>query len=220
MTTPVLLQQTPQATGNDRVGLTTTGTYNGSKTAWILDAIHKVWRKFVSPQPGYAVSAYLGESQMDFNGKGGLVVGVYGVADGTGTINPQGGVNDVVGMHGTAHKSTNCWAAGVHADVYDYVGGGTAIGVNIEFPLTQPTTNTIGVNVQPNASGKVMGINLQGKVSTALNTADGQTDTLLALNSGSPMWKGNGSPGGALGAYAGKIKIIIDGQTFYLPVYK
>ena len=26
-------------------------TYNGPKTAWILDAIHKVWRKFVPP-PG------------------------------------------------------------------------------------------------------------------------------------------------------------------------
>lgn len=217
--TPVQLQQGPQATGNDRVALTTTGDFNGSRTAWILDAIHKVFRKFTSPAPNYGAASSFDEAQMDFAGRGGLVVGAYGVAEGTGQINPQS-VNDVVGVHGTAHKATNCWAAGVHADVYDYVGGGCAIGVNVEFPLTQPDTTTIGVNVQPNAAGKVVGINLQGHISTALNTADGQTDVLLALNSGSPMWHGSGDVGGGLGQHVGKLKIIIDGQAFFLPVYK
>ena len=239
---PVQLQQGPQATGQDRVALSTTGDFSGSRTAWILDTIHKVFRIFKSPAKGYGIAAKLGEAKMDFNGQGGLVVGVYGVAEGTGQTTAQG-VNDVVGVHGTAHKSTNCWAAGVHADVYDYAPGGIGIGVNVEFPLTQegkvgrpgdsiakgvnvefPLTQEgsryIGVNMQPNTNGVYEGINLQGHVSTAINTAGGSVDCLLALQSGSPMWSGSGNEGGGLGQHVGKLKIIIDGQAFFLPVYK
>ena len=216
---PVQLQQGPQHTGQDRVALTTTGDFNGSRTAWILDTIHKVFRIFKSPAKGYGIAAKLGEAKMDFNGQGGLVVGVYGVAEGTGQTTAQG-VNDVVGVHGTAHKSTNCWAAGVHADVYDYAPGGIGIGVNVEFPLTQEGSRYIGVNMQPNTAGVYEGVNLQGHVSTALNTAGGSVDRLLALQSGSPMWSGSGDLGGGLGQHVGKLKIIIDGQAFFLPVYK
>lgn len=216
---PVQLQQGPQHTGQDRVALTTTGDFNGSRTAWILDTIHKVFRIFKSPSKGYGIAAKLGEAKMDFNGQGGLVVGVYGVAEGTGQTTAQG-VNDVVGVHGTAHKSTNCWAAGVHADVYDYAPGGIGIGVNVEFPLTQEGSRYIGVNMQPNTNGVYEGINLQGHVSTAINTAGGSVDCLLALQSGSPMWSGSGDLGGGLGQHVGKLKIIIDGQAFFLPVYK
>ncbi|MBP7991336.1 MAG: hypothetical protein KAY91_01595 [Rhodocyclaceae bacterium] len=216
---PVQLQQGPQATGQDRVALSTTGDFNGSRTAWILDTIHKVFRIFKSPSKGYGIAAKLGEAKMDFNGHGGLVVGVYGVAEGTGQTTAQG-VNDVVGVHGTAHKATNCWAAGVHADVYDYAPGGIGIGVNVEFPLTQEGSRYIGVNMQPNTNGVYEGVNLQGHVSTALNTAGGSVDCLLALQSGSPMWSGSGDLGGGLGQHVGKLKIIIDGQAFFLPVYK
>jgi len=216
---PVQLQQGPQHTGQDRVALSTTGDFNGSRTAWILDTIHKVFRIFKSPSKGYGIAAKLGEAKMDFNGQGGLVVGVYGVAEGTGQTTAQG-VNDVVGVHGTAHKSTNCWAAGVHADVYDYAPGGIGIGVNVEFPLTQEGSRYIGVNMQPNTNGVYEGINLQGHVSTAINTAGGSVDCLLALQSGSPMWSGSGNEGGGLGQHVGKLKIVIDGQAFFLPVYK
>ena len=216
---PVQLQQGAQHTGQDRVALSTTGDFNGSRTAWILDTIHKVFRIFRSPAKGYGIAAKLGEAKMDFNGQGGLVVGVYGVAEGTGQTTAQG-VNDVVGVHGTAHKSTNCWAAGVHADVYDYAPGGIGIGVNVEFPLTQEGSRYIGVNMQPNTAGVYEGVNLQGHVSTALNTAGGSVDCLLALQSGSPMWSGSGDAGGGLGQHVGKLKIIIDGQAFFLPVYK
>jgi hypothetical protein len=44
-------------------------------------------------------------------------------------------------------------------------------------------------------------------------------DNLLACNSGSGMWKGSGDPGGSLGQHVGKLRIIIDGQVFFLPVY-
>ena len=216
---PVQLQQGPQHTGQDRVALTTTGDFNGSRTSWILDTIHKVFRIFQSPAKGYGIAAKLGEAKMDFNGQGGLVVGVYGVAEGTGQTTAQG-VNDVVGVHGTAHKSTNCWAAGVHADVYDYAPGGIGIGVNVEFPLTQEGSRYIGVNMQPNTNGVYEGINLQGHVSTAINTAGGSVDCLLALQSGSPMWSGSGNEGGGLGQHVGKLKIVIDGQAFFVPVYK
>ena len=216
---PVQLQQSPQHTGQDRVALSTTGDFNGSRTAWILDTIHKVFRIFKSPSKGYGIAAKLGEAKMDFNGQGGLVVGVYGVAEGTGQTTAQG-VNDVVGVHGTAHKSTNCWATGVHADVYDYAPGGIGIGVNVEFPLTQEGSRYIGINIQPNTAGVYEGVNLQGHVSTALNTAGGSVDCLLALQSGSPMWSGSGDLGGGLGQHVGKLKIIIDGQAFFLPVYK
>ena len=218
MVATVQLQQTPQATGEDRVALTSTGNFNGSRTAWIMDVLHKVFRVFRSPSPGYGIAAKLGEAQMDFNGKGGLVVGVYGVAEGLGVTNPNS-VNDVVGVHGTAHKRTNCWCAGVHADVYDYAKGGIGVGVNVEFPVTQKGNRYIGVNIQPNTEGTYEGHNLQGRVSTALNLAEATVDNLLACNSGSGMWKGSGDPGGSLGQHVGKLRIIIDGQVFFLPVY-
>lgn len=215
--TTVNLQNSPQSTGSERIALTSGQDFSGSRSAWILDSLFKLFRKIVSPQNNYGAAAIMGEAQMDFNSKGGLVVGVYGIAEGTGKTGS--GVNDIVGVHGTAHKNAQGWAAGVHADVYDYVGGGTAIGVNVEFPLTQPTTTTIGVNVQPNVNGKVIGMNLQGNISTMLN-AEGKADCLLTMNSGSPMWKGSGDTGGNLGQHVGKIRITIDGQAFYLPVYK
>lgn len=216
--TTVNLQNSPQSTGSERIALTSEKDFSGSRTAWILDSLFKLFRKIVSPQNNYGASAIMGEAQMDFNGKGGLVVGVYGIAEGVGKTGS--GVNDIVGVHGTAHKSAQGWAAGVHADVYDYVDGGTAIGVNVEFPLTQPTTTTIGVNIQPNVNGKVIGMNVQGQISSLLSTSPAKVDCLLDMNSGSPMWKGSGDVGGGLGQHVGKLKITIDGQAFYLPVYK
>ena len=221
MTTPVTFSDSEvQSLNGQSVRLSSNGTWLGSKTAWIIDSCAKLYRIFSSPSKGYGISALCAESSMDFNAQGGEVVGGYFVAEGHGQIANQ--VNDIVGVSGTAHKATNAWAAGGHFDVYDTAPGGTAIGVNIEFPETNPATNTIGVNIQPNAGPdtKITGINLQGQYKAALEMSGAKVDKLLAVNSGSPMWIGNGSPGGALGSYAGSIQITIDGGVFHLPVYR
>lgn len=220
MTTQVTYSQNEiQNTSTDSIRLSSTGSFTGSTTAWIVDSLIKIYRVFVSPSANYGIAGSFSESKMDFNSKGGLVVGKYGIAEGKGTINPNS-VNDVVGVHCTAVKRTNCWSTGVHADVYDYAAGGVGIGVNIEFPVTYSGNRYIGINAQPNTACKYEGLNLQGSVSTAFNTSEGTVDKLLSVNSASPMWTGNGSPGGALGNYAGSLKITIDGSDFHIPVYK
>lgn len=220
MTTPVTFSDGDiQALGVQSVRLSSNGSFSGSRTAWIIDACTKLFRVFKSQSKNYGIASQFSEAQMDFNGQGGLVVGMYGVAEGLGITN-KSSVNDVVGVHGTAHKRTNCWAAGTHTDVYDYSPGGVGIGLNVEFPVTQIGNRYIGVNIQPNTSCIYEGINLQGKVAVALNTSEGAVDKLFSVNSASPMWTGNGSPGGALGNYAGSLKITIDGLDFHIPVYK
>lgn len=101
-------------------------------------------------------------TSMDFSTEmAGASFGVYGLSSGYGDAGSWG-VHDVVGVHATAIKQGRFWAAALHADVYDTVGGGTAIGLNIEFPLAQPETNTIGVNIQPSLEARnVVGIQLQ-----------------------------------------------------------
>ena len=102
------------------------------------------------------------DTAMDFSsGMAGANFGLYSLARGVGT---QGtwGVHDIVGVHGTAVKNGQFWAAGGHFDVYDTAPGGTSIGVNIEFPQTQRSTNTIGLNIQPHIGAKgLTGIQLQ-----------------------------------------------------------
>ena len=102
------------------------------------------------------------DTTMDFSsGMAGANFGLYSLARGVGT---QGtwGVHDIVGVHGTAVKNGQFWAAGGHFDVYDTTPGGTSIGVNIEFPQTQRSTNTIGLNIQPHIGAKgLTGIQLQ-----------------------------------------------------------
>ena len=102
------------------------------------------------------------DTTMDFSsGMAGANFGLYSLARGVGT---QGtwGVHDIVGVHGTAVKNGQFWAAGGHFDVYDTAPGGTSIGVNIEFPQTQRSTNTIGLNIQPHIGAKgLTGIQLQ-----------------------------------------------------------
>lgn len=102
------------------------------------------------------------DTSMDFNtGWAGANFGLYSIARGSG---PAGswGVHDIVGVHGTAVKNGNIWAAGGHFDVYDTVSGGTALGVNIELPQTQIGTNTIGLNMQPHTGARgLVGIQIQ-----------------------------------------------------------
>lgn len=101
-------------------------------------------------------------SLMDFQtGAPGASFGVYSLVRGVG---PPGntGVHDIVGVHATAIKEHSFWAAALHADVYDSFPGGTAIGLNVEFPQTQVGTDTIGVNIQPYESTRgVIGVQLQ-----------------------------------------------------------
>lgn len=102
------------------------------------------------------------DTLMDFTtGMAGANFGLYSIARGRGN---QGswGVHDIVGVHGTAVKDGVMWAAGGHFDVYDTVPGGTALGVNIEFPQTQRGTNSIGLNMQPHSSARgLVGIQIQ-----------------------------------------------------------
>lgn len=123
-------------------------------------------------------------TSMDFSTEmAGASFGVYGLAYGYGDAGTWG-VHDIVGVHATAVKQGQFWAAALHADVYDTVGGGTSIGLNIEFPLTQPETNTIGVNIQPFPEArKVIGIQMQhpecfahGLLIPNMNWSFGQVD--------------------------------------------
>jgi len=198
--------------------ISSTGNWLGSKAAYIIDALSKAYRVLVSPSKGYCTAAVFGEAKMNFNDHGGEVVGGYFVAEGTGET--EHSVNDVVGVSATAYKSTNCWAAGLHADVYDTAPGGTAIGVNIEFPVTHPDSDTIGINIQPNSAAKITGLNLQGQYSAAIGGYGAKIDKLITINSTSPMWKGSGDTGGGLGQHVGKIKIAIDGTDYFIPVYQ
>ena len=95
------------------------------------------------------------------SGWAGANFGIYSIARCHGMIGTWG-VHDCVGVHGTAIKDGNAWIAGGHFDIYDTFSGGTAIGVNIEFPQTQPRTNTIGINIQPYPGARgLVGLQLQ-----------------------------------------------------------
>ena len=95
------------------------------------------------------------------SGLAGASFGMYGISIGNGDAGSWG-VHDIVGVHGTAIKNGKHWAAGMHCDVYDSVPGGTAIGLNIEFPQTQVGTDTIGVNIQPDEKARgLVGLQIQ-----------------------------------------------------------
>ncbi len=102
------------------------------------------------------------DTSMDFNsGMAGANFSIYGIARGRGNAGAWG-VHDIVGVHGTAIKDGAFWAAGMHCDVYDTVSGGTSICLNVEFPLTQPETSTIGINLQPHPEARgLIGLQLQ-----------------------------------------------------------
>ena len=200
---------------NTPIEISTSGNWLGSTVAWVLDAFIKAFKSITSPSRGYAIAGVLGESTMDFNSKGGEVVGLYGVAEGHGVLGADP-VNDVVGVSGTARKNTNCWAAGGHFDVYDTVDGGTAIGVNVEMIGIKPGTWGIGVNVQPYPdSAPIIGVNLQNKVKTILNTEGAHVNYLATINSASPMFSSV-----APTQVVGRLRIKIDGSDYFIPVYK
>mgnify|MGYP003660201287 CR=1 FL=1 len=95
------------------------------------------------------------------SGMAGASFGMYGISIGNGDAGSWG-VHDIVGVHGTAIKNGKHWAAGMHCDVYDSVPGGTAVGLNIEFPQTQVGTDTIGINIQPDEKARgLVGIQIQ-----------------------------------------------------------
>jgi len=102
------------------------------------------------------------DTSMDFStGSAGANFGMYSIARGTGDGGPWG-VHDIVGVHGTAIKNGQFWAAGMHCDVYDTVSGGTSICLNVEFPQTQTGTYTIGINMQPDVNARgLVGIQMQ-----------------------------------------------------------
>lgn len=120
------------------------------------------------------------------SGMAGASFGMYGISIGNGDAGSWG-VHDIVGVHGTAIKNGKHWAAGMHCDVYDSAPGGTAIGLNIEFPQTQVGTDTIGVNIQPDEKARgLVGIQIQNPQAfkhgiKVPNTAwvFGQVDTCL-----------------------------------------
>jgi len=96
-------------------------------------------------------TGYKIDTAMDMsNGVAGANFSIYALSRCKGAVGSWG-VHDCVAVHGTAIKNGNSWVAGGHFDVYDEirgVSGGTAIGVNIEFPQSRQTTNTIGLNMQ------------------------------------------------------------------------
>ena len=106
------------------------------------------------------------DTSMDFTtGSSGGNFGIYSIARGNGAQGPWG-IHDIVGVHGMAVKNGNFWAAGMHCDVYDTVGGGTSICLNIEFPQTQKATYTIGINMQPHIGARgLVGIQFQNSES-------------------------------------------------------
>lgn len=197
-----------------------TGTWAKSKWAGIADAMLKKFKDMVSPSKGYASHAAYLEARMDFNGVGGLVAGVSGVGTGVGKINP-GGINDIVGVQGTACKDTNSWAAGLHGEVRDSVAGGTAIGINSEIANLQPGTRGIGVNAMnwagnPKAESAFNGM---GDFQHGINLeAVTGMEQLLRLSTGSSIaFVYDPQPSVAI---IGKLRITIDGGQFYIPVCK
>lgn len=102
------------------------------------------------------------DTLMDFStGYPGANFGLYSLVRSNGIIGSWG-VHDVVGVHATAVKNSNGWAAGLHCDVYDMFPGGTSICLNIEFPQTQVGTDTVGVNMQPTVGAKgLVGLQIQ-----------------------------------------------------------
>ncbi len=201
------------------ISVSTTGSWAGSVYGGIADAVAKFFTMIVSPMAGYAKQTFYGEAAMDFNGKGGLVAGFTGVARGFGKTNKTpGAVNDVVGYNGVAFKDTDCWAAGLHGEVRDSVAGGVAIGLNAEIVSLEPGTRGIGVhalNWGGNAAAESAfcgqgafkhGLNLEG--------VSEMTDLLkLSSNGGHFIYDPKPSV-----AVIGKLRITIDGSTFYIPV--
>ena len=202
-----------------RIAVSSSGSWANSRWAGIADGMMKFFSDFVSTSKGYARQILYAEARMDFNGVGGLSAGVTGVAEGHGTISTLPGyVNDVVGFNGIALKNTNCWAAGSHGEVRDTVSGGVAIGVNAEIVSLEPGTRGIGVhalNWGGNAAAESAfcgqgafkhGLNLEG--------VSEMTD-LMKLSSSGGHFIYDPKPSVAV---IGKLRITIDGSTFYIPV--
>lgn len=210
------IQKPPEG---QNISVSTTGSWAGSVYGGIADAVAKFFTMIVSPMAGYAKQTFYGEAAMDFNGKGGLVAGFTGVARGFGKTNKTpGAVNDVVGYNGVAFKDTDCWAAGLHGEVRDSVAGGVAIGVNAEIVSLEQGTRGIGVhalNWGGNAAAESAfcgqgafkhGLNLEG--------VSEMTD-LMKLSSSGGHFIYDPKPSVAV---IGKLRITIDGSTFYIPV--
>lgn len=143
------------------INISTNGNFNGATLAGgqVRDAAVTIFRYDFN---GGLRPGLFAESGMDFSrGEPGASFAIYGMARGVGKIGSHG-VHDIVGVHGTVYKDFNGWAAGMHTDCYDFVAGGTCIGLNIEFPKTQDATRTIGINIQPGESARgIIGIQLQ-----------------------------------------------------------
>lgn len=131
----------------------------------------------------------LSETTMDFSATtwAGASFALYGVARGTGKIGSWG-VHDIVGVHGTAYKDFNGWAAGGHFDCYDTVPGGTCVGVNIELPKTQLGTDTVGLNIQPDKDARnLIGIQLQNPQTYKYGIIAANTNWVLGMVDGVPF---------------------------------
>lgn len=127
----------------------------------------------VSPFNGYVVSGAAGASRIDYAGRGGTAVGLFGIAEGTGA---PGIRNEVVGVYGMAWKSGPYWATGLHGECILKNGeedsdgsedtGGTCIGVNIELIGNNVQSTMIGLNVQPRSGAhNVVGLQFQNAAS-------------------------------------------------------
>jgi len=194
-----------------------TGAFAPSIAAWVIDAFVKIYTKIVSPSKGYLKAAVFGEASMDFNGKGGEVVGGYFVAEGTGKVNGMtvdGAVNDTVGVSARGdNRAVNGWVCGSHSEVHDYVGG-TAIGANVEVQDAVAGHTPIAFNGNNWTQVGMDLIKAEGKLSTALNLemANG-LPTLLQMGGAHQMWRS-----GPVGPTIGGIVILIDGNKYLLPV--
>lgn len=134
-----------------------------------VDAQVKGFGLKVSPFNGYVVAGLAGAARVDYNGKGGTAVGVFGIAEGSGV---PGARNEVVGLYGMAWKSGSYWAAGTHSECILEDGeedadgrkdsGGTCIGHNIELIGNNQRSGFIGINIQPRAGAHdVRGLQFQ-----------------------------------------------------------
>jgi hypothetical protein len=210
--------QTPPAGTN--IAVSSSGSWANSVYGGIADAMVKFFSLFKSPSPGYAKQAAYYESAMDMDGKGGLVAGITGVARGFGKINPAGGVtNDIVGVNSVSFKDNDGWAAGVHGEVHDNFPGGVAIGVNGEICDLKEGTHGIGLNIMnwaknPPADEFILG-NGKFKEGIVMEGVSGMQHLLKLSTGGNAIWIYEPKPSVAV---VGKLRISLDGQTFYIPV--
>lgn len=231
---PLDVNTTVKNHGTDRINISNTGSYGTTTDLISSGDAHRFHKKVNWNAVGNDATFHV-ETEINAVGPnyGPIHGGVWS------SLTATGGPSPIFALMGSAHRKHTGPSYGIHGEVWDRngtpglccvfnaetaqtpsltVAGSTYIGYN--FGLGATATDAIGLQIQ-SVGGAVSNNYLAGVKFDAfqgisgIEFGSGSSNTnFLKMFSANAMWNG-----GALGAYVGKIRISIDGLSYYIPVY-